>query len=87
MGKLRKKSLTDGRYLTYCAKDQGLRVEHKNGGSHANVYAPIDRGYMSIPQRELGKGLACAIRKWLVAAGITFTLVFAVWYFMPLFGG
>ena len=79
-----KKNLNDGRYLIHCAEQQGLKV--CNGkGDHANVYAPVGRGYMSIPQRELGKGLACAIRKWLVAAGVSFA-IFLVWWFMPLFG-
>jgi hypothetical protein len=85
MGKNNGKGLNDGRYLAHKAEQSGLRV--CNGkGDHATVYAPVGRGYMSIPQRELGKGLACAIRKWLVAAGVSFTL-FLIWYFLPLFGG
>ena len=70
-----KKNPNDGRYLTHCA-EKTLRVEHKNGGSHAIIYAPVDRGYMSVPQRSLGKGLACAIRKWLISAGVVFSLLF-----------
>ena len=70
----RKKNLNDGRYLTREAEKAGLYC--KNGkGDHVNVYAPVGRGYMTIPQRELGTGLACAIRKWLIAAGVTFLFV------------
>ena len=74
----RKKSLTDGRYLAQKAEQSGLHC--KNGkGDHVNVYAPVGRGYMTIPQRELGKGLANAIKKWLVAAGVTFTIAIAMY--------
>ena len=85
MGKNNGKSLNDGRYLAHCAEQQGLRTSNGKG-DHKIIYAPVGRGYMSVPQRELGKGLACAIRKWLALAGVSFTL-FLIWWFMPLFGG
>jgi hypothetical protein len=85
MGKNNGKGMSDGRYLAHCAEQQGLRTSNGKG-DHKIIYSPVGRGYMSVPQRELGKGLACAIRKWLIAAGISFTL-FLVWWFMPLFGG
>lgn len=63
----------DGRNLIKMAEKAGLEV--KNGkGDHANVYGPEGRGYMTIPARPIGRGLACSIVKWLVAAGVTISL-------------
>lgn len=77
MGKNNGKGLNNGKYLTHKAEQSDLRV--CNGkGDHAVVYAPVGRGYMTIPQRELGKGLACAIRKWLISAGVVFSILLAI---------
>lgn len=70
MTKISSKDL-DGRELIKRAHKAGLRVE-RGKGDHVNVFGPQGRGYMTIPQRELGKGLACTIIKWLIAAGVSF---------------
>ncbi len=66
--------MCDGKYLAKKAKKKGLRV--KNGrGDHVIIYAPVGRGFIIIPDRKLGKGLACAIIKWLLAAGVSFLFI------------
>jgi len=63
--------MLDGRYLTKEAAKAGL-VTRKGKGDHFIIEAPTGRGYMTCPQREIGRGLASEIVKWLVRAGVTF---------------
>lgn len=67
----------DGRKLIKKAKEAGLRIE-QGKGDHVNVYGPTGRGYMTIPQRPIGKGLCCTIVKWLIAAGVPFGIILAI---------
>lgn len=76
MAKITSKEL-QGRYLIKQAEKAGLRVE-EGKGDHAKVYAPEGRGYMIIPERNIGKGLACSIVKWLIAAGVSFGIILAI---------
>lgn len=68
----------DGRYLIRKAEKSGLIVTNGKG-DHVKIEAPCGRGYMIVPDREIGRGLACTIVKWLMAAGVSFVLMFAAW--------
>src|SRR3990172_367995 len=54
--------MLDGRYLTKEAAKAGL-VTRKGKGDHFIIEAPTGRGYMTCPQREIGRGLASEIVK------------------------
>jgi predicted RNA binding protein YcfA (HicA-like mRNA interferase family) len=64
----------DGNYLIKEAKKAGLRVENGKG-DHVKIYAPEGRGYMVVPSRQMGTGLAASVVKWLIAAGVTLAIV------------
>lgn len=72
-----KSEYLDGRYLVKEAEKAGLKVE-KGKGDHAKVYGNAGRGYMIVPTRNIGKGLACSIIKWMIAAGVGFTIFLIV---------
>jgi hypothetical protein len=69
--------LTNGRYLIKEAHKQGLAVVYGKG-DHAKIYAPTGRGYMICPMREMGKGLASEVVKWLVKAGVILTCLLII---------
>jgi predicted RNA binding protein YcfA (HicA-like mRNA interferase family) len=63
-----------GQDYVKAAKKNGLQVE-MGKGDHCKVYAPADRGYMTIPlHKELARGTDCAIKKWFKALGILLAL-------------
>lgn len=64
----------DGRYLIKQAEKAGLKVEYGRG-DHVKVYGKEGRGYEIIPNRDIGRGLACKIIKWLIAAGVAFSVI------------
>lgn len=71
--------MMDGCYLVKQAQKTGLKT--KNGkGDHVIIYAPVKRGYMVVPYRKMGKGLASAIVKWLIAAGVSFIFILYFWF-------
>ena len=69
-----------GRHLIKQAKKAGLRVENGKG-DHVKIYGDAGRGYTVVPSRDIGKGLACSIVKWLIAAGVTTLSIAALCYF------
>lgn len=77
MPKISSKEL-DGDYLIKQAKKSGLIVE-PGRGDHVKVVAPNGRGYMIIPSRNIGKGLACNIVKWLIAAGVSLSVILTIY--------
>jgi len=72
-----KSDYMDGLYLAKQAAKAGLKVT-PGKGDHIKVFAPEGRGYMPIPARPLGRGLACAIVKWLIAAGVPLALIMLI---------
>ncbi len=67
----------DGKAYIKAAKKNGLRVE-RGRGDHVKIYGPAGRGYMIIPDRKVGKGLACEISKWFKLLGILVVLALGV---------
>ena len=70
----------DGRNLIKKAEKAGLKVE-MGKGDHAKIYGPAGRGYQTVPMRPIGKGLACSIIKWLIAAGVSFGAILICYVF------
>lgn len=71
----------DGQYLLKQAEKAGLEVSWGKG-DHGRVRAPEGRGYMIIPARELGTGLASKAVKWLVSVGVVLGSIFVfLWRF------
>ena len=65
----------DYKKMETAARRAGLEV--RNGkGDHARFVAP-DGTSMTYCRREMGKGLACKIVKWLVTRGVVLVLVIA----------
>jgi hypothetical protein len=60
----------NGGRLIDAAERHGLRTK-RGKGDHVIIFAPVGRGYMTCPDREIGKGLEKVVTKWLVAAGVT----------------
>ena len=77
MPKLSSKHM-DGNYLIKCAKKGGLEVVYGKG-DHVKIIGGPGRGYNIVPARPIGRGLACSIVKWLIAAGITVSVVLFIY--------
>ena len=67
----------DGRYLIKEAEKAGLTVE-RGKGDHVKVVAPYGRGMMIIPDRQIGKGLAAKVVKWMTLAGVPLSIIVAL---------
>lgn len=68
----------DGNYLLKCARKANLEVV-PGKGDHMKVIGGPGRGYQIIPARPIGRGLACSIVKWLIAAGVAVGVICLIW--------
>jgi hypothetical protein len=68
-----------GRYLINQSSKAGLPVV-QGKGDHVKVYNRSRTKSVSIPDRELGVGLAATIVKTLVSFGVVFSVVIAAIY-------